>query len=156
MSIAKLFGFKGGNDRKATILPTQVAELFGAKEGEAMEVEATEAGITAIDTAEANLNDMANQLATLQNEINAKEATIKSLQTSAQENLDEIKALEKSIESKDAKIAELEKAPASNHTKVIKTGDDLGVEDDNELRAQERKAREMGKRIHDKRTTTTK
>lgn len=155
MSIAKLFGFKGDN-RKATILPTQVAELFGAKEGEAMEVEATEAGLTAIQTADKNLSNVALQVETLQNEISAKEATIKSLQTSAQENLDQIKALEESIETKDAKIAELEKAPATNHTKVIKSGDDLGVEDDNELRAEERKAQEMGDRIFQKRATTTK
>ncbi len=142
MNIRKLLSIgKKSEKRVSHMLPENLAALFGAEEGQNLEVEATEDGLEAITAAESNLVQLSNDL----------EAALKDAETEKAKAAESEKALEdaqQTIADQKAKIEELEKGPATNHT-APKSGDTVSNDPEekpvSEHKRKETEARERAK-----------
>ncbi len=106
----KMFGAgKSGADKQAKMSP-ELSKIFGAAEGEQMELQVSEEG--------------ANQLAAL-------ESFVANSAQAYDELSQELQTANELVQAKEAIIAELEAAPANNHTEVV--ADDALTGNENEV-----------------------
>ena len=116
MSILKIFSIGKSDEKKqAKILGPNLSALFGAKEGESLEVEATESGLSAIDTAENQLTSIDNTVQESEKALNAANDKLKASET-------KVSNLQKQIKEQASEIERLGVMPAANHT-TPKSGD---------------------------------
>lgn len=135
MSLRNLFSFgKKEESKTAKTLGPNLSALMGAKEGEVLEVNCSEEGISAIESAENNLITITDQQKKTVEELEAAKKT-------ASDQATKITALEKSITEKDEKITELGKQPAATHTPP-QSGDAVVEEGAKPLRGYQKEAQE--------------
>ncbi|MEM7163757.1 MAG: hypothetical protein AAF487_15120 [Bacteroidota bacterium] len=125
MKKINLFGFGTKADkRNATVLPENLASLFGAEEGEELIVEASEKGVEAIHAAESHLIEANALFAAAQADVDTLEKTAISLK--------EANTKVFNLENENAELRDqcvrLEEKPATNHTTVDKQKDEAHSE----------------------------